>query len=77
LAPLLRGFAAKVEVAQRSGRADPAIAPIAAASALMSMLERMAAFHADLVPWGVEHDDLVETTARILHQVVTGGATSG
>ncbi len=74
LAPLLEGFASKIEESQRAGRVDAAIAPIAAASALMSMLERMAAFHADLVPWGVEPDDLVETTARILHQVVTGGA---
>ena len=73
LRPLLEGFAAKVADSQRARRVDGAIAPIAAASALMSMLERMAAFHADLVPLGVEPDDLVETTARILHQVMTGG----
>ncbi len=73
LAPLLEGFASKVAESQRRGQVDEAMTPIAAASALTSMLERMAAFHADLVPWGVEHDDLVETTARILHQVVTGG----
>ena len=72
LAPLLQRFASKIEESQRAGRVDAAIAPIAAASVLVSMLERMAAFHADLVPWGVEHDDLVESTARILHQVVTG-----
>jgi AcrR family transcriptional regulator len=77
LAPLLEGFAAKVEESQRRGRVDAAIAPIAAASALMSMLERMAAFHADLVPWGVEHDDLVETTARILYQVAMGRPGDG
>ena len=76
LRPLLEGFAAKVEESQRAGRVDAAIAPIAAASALLSMLERMAAFHTDLVPWGVQHDELVETTARILHQVMTGGASA-
>lgn len=73
LRPLLEGFAAKIEASQRAGRVDPAIAPIAAASALVAMLERMAAFHTDLRPLGVQDDVLVETTARILHQVVTGG----
>jgi hypothetical protein len=32
----------------------------------------MAAFHADLEPYGVTRDDLVETTARIIFQTVTG-----
>jgi hypothetical protein len=35
-------------------------------------MERMAAFHADLEPLGVPRADLVETTARIIYQVVTG-----
>jgi len=32
----------------------------------------MAAFHTDLEPWGVTRADLVETTARIVFQTVTG-----
>ena len=70
--PLLEGLAAKVTEAQRRGRVDAAFTPIAAASALAAMMERMAAFHADLEPLGVRRSDLVETTARIVHQTVTG-----
>jgi hypothetical protein len=32
----------------------------------------MAAFHRDLEPMGVSRGDLVETTARIIHQTVVG-----
>ena len=45
---------------------------MAAASALVSMLERMAAFHRDLEAIDVSRDDLVEATARIVYQTVTG-----
>jgi len=72
LRPLLEGLAAKVTEAQRCGRVDAAFTPIAAASALAAMMERMAAFHADLEPLGIRRGDLIETTARIVHQTVTG-----
>jgi AcrR family transcriptional regulator len=72
LRPLFSGIAAKVEASQRLGRVDAAMTPLAAASALVAMMERMAAFHADLEPLGVERADLVATTSRILHQVATG-----
>lgn len=72
LRPLREGLADKVTSAQRAGRVSAGIAPMAAAAALSSMMERMAAFHTDLEPLGVERRDLVETTARILHQTVTG-----
>lgn len=74
LRPLREGLADKVVVAQRDGRVSAGIAPMAAAAALASMMERMAAFHTDLEPLGVDREDLVETTARILHQTVTGQA---
>jgi hypothetical protein len=48
------------------------LSPIAAASALASMLERMAAFHTDLEAYGATDADVVETTARIVFQTVTG-----
>jgi AcrR family transcriptional regulator len=72
LTPLREGLAAKVEEAQRVGRVTGAITPMAAAAALASMMERMAAFHVELELWGVSRSDLVETTARIVYQTVTG-----
>jgi AcrR family transcriptional regulator len=57
---------------QKAGRVASEIAPYAAAAAMVAMLERMAAFHFDLEPRGVRRSQLVETTARILHQTVTG-----
>jgi AcrR family transcriptional regulator len=72
LKPLREGLAAKVEESQRAGRVPSEITPIAAAAALAAMMERMAAFHTDLEPWGVRRSDLVETTARIIYQTVVG-----
>ncbi len=72
LRPLREGLANKVMAARHDGRVAVDIAPMAAAAALSSMMERMAAFHTDLEPLGVQRRDLVETTARIIHQTVTG-----
>ena len=72
LRPLREGLAAKVEESQRAGRVGPEIAPMAAAAALAAMIERMAAFHTDLEPYGVTRAALVETTARIIFQTVNG-----
>ena len=72
LRPLFDGLADKVAEAQRSGHVDGAMTPLAAASALAAMMERMAAFHSDLEPLGVPRADLVETTARIIDRVVGG-----
>ncbi|MEX2267793.1 MAG: TetR family transcriptional regulator [Acidimicrobiia bacterium] len=74
LRPLREGLAAKVEEAQKSGRVSSELTPMAAAAALAAMMERMAAFHLDLELWGVERRDLVETTARIIYQTVTGSS---
>ena len=68
LAPLTEGIAAKV-----AARSDSVLAPYAAAAAMVSMLERMAAFHADLEVYGTSRADVVETTARILHRTAAGG----
>ena len=76
LRPLRDGLAAKVAESQRRGFVGDGIAPMAAAAALSSMMERMAAFHTDLEPLGVGRPDLVETTARIIHQTVTGRTVS-
>jgi len=77
LRPFVDGLAAKVTEAQRTGRVDRELSPPAAAAALVSMMERMAAFHNDLASRDVRRDDIVETTARIIHQTVTGGTAVG
>jgi len=47
--PLREGLAAKVEESQRAGRVASEITPMAAAAALAAMMERMAAFHSDVI----------------------------
>jgi len=74
--PVLDGLAAKVKQAQEAGRLSPRIHPYAAAAALASMLERLAAFHRELQAFGVTREDLVETCARILVQSTTGRAAT-
>jgi AcrR family transcriptional regulator len=54
----------------------PGLAPYAAAAALVAMMERMAAFHTDLEAYGATRADVVETTARIVFQTVTGRAAT-
>ncbi len=67
LRPLTEGIGAKV-----AARSDSGLSPYAAAAAMVSMLERMAAFHSDLEAYGTSRADVVETTARILHHTATG-----
>ena len=67
LRPLTEGIGAKV-----LERSDSGLSPYAAAAAMVSMLERMAAFHTDLEAYGTSRADVVETTARILHLTATG-----
>jgi AcrR family transcriptional regulator len=58
--------------AQRAGKVAEELTPYAAASALVAMMGRMAAYHADLETRGFTRDDMVETVARIVFQTVTG-----
>ncbi|MEP6623374.1 MAG: TetR family transcriptional regulator [Acidimicrobiia bacterium] len=67
LRPLTEGIGAKV-----AARSDSGLSPYAAGAAMVSMLERMAAFHSDLEAYGTSRRDVVETTARILHHTATG-----
>jgi AcrR family transcriptional regulator len=73
LEPFTEGLAAHVEAAQRAGHVSAELSPAAAGAALVALLERMAAFHRDLEPLGIDRAQLVETTARIIHQTVAGG----
>ncbi len=70
--PFLDGLAAHVVAAQGAGRVDHDLSPITAAAALMSLLERMAAFHTDLEALGSNRHDVVDTCARILYRTIEG-----
>lgn len=74
LEPLLELLAAKIAEFQAAGRISEEIHPYAAAAALASILERMAAYHKELEYFGVTRENLVESCARILLQVVSGRA---
>ena len=48
---------------------------VGAAAALGSVLEKLSAHTRELSHRGIGHDELLETCARILHQVITGGGS--
>jgi AcrR family transcriptional regulator len=73
LRPITEHLASTVQESQATGRVSADISPMAAAAALVALLERMAAFHRDLETLGITRADVVETTARILYQTVSGG----
>jgi len=62
----------KIAEFQDAGKIAEEITPYAAASALVAMMGRMAAYHSDLETRGFTRDDMVETVARIVYQTVTG-----
>ncbi len=72
LMPILEGLAKRIAESQRAGRVSPSMSPIAAASAMVAMTERLAAFHREIEDLGVTADALIETTAAIIDQTVTG-----
>lgn len=76
LRPLLDGLAGRIEASQRAGAVAGALSAPTAAAALMAMLERMAAFHVDLEAYGASRADVVETSARIVFETVTGARAS-
>ena len=45
---------------------------LAAAAAMASILERLAAYHRELEGLGMSRSDLVESSAEILHRTVAG-----
>jgi AcrR family transcriptional regulator len=65
---------AKIAEARTAGRVVEEMSPVAASAALVALIERMAAFQHELEPIGISRADLVETTARIIHQTVVGSA---
>jgi AcrR family transcriptional regulator len=69
--PVLLALSAKV-AEHRPGADAAGESPLAAAAALAAILERLAAYHAELESVGVTRTQLVETTARIVSRTVTG-----
>ncbi|HEV2993796.1 MAG TPA: TetR family transcriptional regulator [Acidimicrobiia bacterium] len=72
LHPIVTAIAERVAESQDAGRVTAAISPLAAASVIVAMTERVAAFHREIESTGVGGDALIETTARIIDQTVTG-----
>jgi AcrR family transcriptional regulator len=65
----------KIAESQAAGRVGQEITPYAAASAMVAMMGRMAAYHRTLEPMGkFTPDDMVDTVAHIVFQTVTGRA---
>lgn len=74
LSPLLERLADRIAEAQAEGRVGDTLHPFAAAAALGSLLETLSAHTAELTRRGVRREELLETTAVIVFQVVTGRA---
>ena len=74
LAPILDHLAARISEAQDAGRVSADTHPYAASAALASILESISAHARELQRRDVTREQLVETCARILHQVITGRA---
>jgi AcrR family transcriptional regulator len=70
--PVIEALAEQVRRGQAAGRVAAAIHPAAAAAALAAILERLAAYHAELGAFGVTREQLIETSARILQRTLTG-----
>ena len=72
MTPILSELARRIEESQKEGRISNELNPHAAAAALAAILERLAAYHTELEHLGVTREELIETSARILCQTVTG-----
>jgi AcrR family transcriptional regulator len=70
--PVIEALATEVVRGQEAGRIVREIHPFAAAAALAAILERLAAYHAELQTFGVTREHLVETSARILVRTLGG-----
>ena len=75
LQPVLEALAARVDEAQKAGGVSQAVHPYAAAAAMASILERLAAYHQELEFFGVGRADLVETCALILVGTLNGSGS--
>jgi AcrR family transcriptional regulator len=77
VSPVIEQLAKKIEESQRQGRIASEVHPAAAAAAMASILERLAAYHQEIEYFGAGRADLIESCGRILFQTVTGRAAPG
>ena len=72
--PFLEAMSSKISACRIPISADANKAghfnPMAAAVALSSMIDRLSAFHTELEGIGISREDLLETTAQILHRTM-------
>ncbi len=76
ISPVIEQLAFRIEESQAEGRVSKELHPAAAAAAMASVLERLAAHHREIEFFGVGRDELIESCARILFQTVTGNITA-
>ena len=69
---ILRAFTTKIRAGQAEGRVSKRLDASTAAGAMMSVLERMAAFHVEFERRGVSRRALIETVSRIVLQTLCG-----
>jgi AcrR family transcriptional regulator len=68
-----KAFEAKVRQAQARGRMPPQITPRLAGYECVGVIGSIGQRYSLLLASGFTHDQLVETTARLLHLIATGG----
>jgi AcrR family transcriptional regulator len=72
LSPVLERLADRIAEAQRAARVSRVLHPFAAAAAIGSILEKLSPHAGELAHRGVTREQLVDTCAGILFQIVTG-----
>jgi AcrR family transcriptional regulator len=72
IAPAIEKLAGRIAESQAQGRIAAEVHPAAAAAAMTTILERLAAYHKEIEYFGVGRAELIESCARILYQTVTG-----
>jgi AcrR family transcriptional regulator len=72
LAPLIDKLAELITISQRQGRVAEDLHPYLAASALVSILEKLSAYAQTLRHFNADREDLVRTCARMINTTVTG-----
>jgi hypothetical protein len=72
ISPVIEHLARRIEESQAQGKVAREIHPAAAAAAMASVLERLAAHHREIEYFGASREELIESTAWILAQTVTG-----
>ena len=77
LSPVIQHLAKRIAEHQETGRVPAELHPAAAAAAMASILERLAAYHREIEYFGASREQLIESCARILYQTVTGRAPAG